>query len=387
MHDGLLYVPRVADEHHDHHTVPWCQLDVYDAETGQHLAKPKPIAEDALRPQALVLAGEHLVFASDSGGIGIRRPTPKVSILSLGERPKVLGQFELALNERIRGAPVVAGDSLLLRTSNELICLRRDDARGPRYQEEVLAQTVFRAIGQRPQTEDITVLSPAATLPDSVPIVPWDDRVVPGRWVATEPFAYSEDVDTIALLGGVPAIIAALDDAITFTGRKLPFTLLEAGRGIRSHGSVPIPMFGDVIYRGSYLLDMRALINEQAFRQVLLATVLDNHDNRVMRYAPRGQGVSAWINGHRINDGDLLRLPPGRYVLLLHATMGRIPPVGRPLFIPRFVDTPAPERAMAAWLRQVARYRDDLDRIIARLPGSGMALRAQDLLERLERGH
>jgi hypothetical protein len=183
------------------------------------------------------------------------------------------------------------------------------------------------AILDDPAPEPARPLGPAraAALPaesgfrpgEGVPVVTFASGSVPGEWLTAGLFARGGP-DPLAALGGRHKARPDAETAIDRGGRKVAFFPLKCRGAISLYG---------------FTRDQRVIPLEDGKDEcrpvcAYFHTVVRNDRPRVVRAAvnPRGAfhgpprhtaGVSMWLAGRRVRDGDVLRLAEGLYPMLV----------------------------------------------------------------------
>ncbi len=383
LHEGILYVPRVADDFHPHNAFGWTQLDVYDATAGHHYAKAKPALDDSLHPLPTVAARTCLVFA-DSGdaSIGIMEDNrrPQIGFIAKGDKPRIINRMDFPRHSRIHCEPLLAGRRMYVRLDHEIICLGAETPEGRRYEEEQRAALVFAAIGEHPRMLPVIEPAPLAAGVSGLPVCDLLPDLPPDRWLAAGPFPrlaqpglpgeLADPIGTTPLpgsqvaWGGVNRPLVALADAfLTRKGRSLIIS------GDTTH------------FRPGQVIDLLPVVDRKPQTTFFFASSCRTEDPRTLRFAMRCLGVTCWLSGRPLKDGEIVRFKPGTYPLVLRFDLASLPPFGRPLLEAMFTEVQDPHEAEAEWIGRIRRHREELERIITVLPSR--AERAKSILEAL----
>ncbi len=111
-----------------------------------------------------------------------------------------------------------------------------------------------------------------------------------------------------------------------------------------------------------------------------LVTAIEVHATRTWRVRLEAQGeVALYVGDQRVSDQDRLTLPAGRHLFYVDGAGGDASQPNRLLVDLLPSDEIAAKRR--AWAEQIALHGDVLARIVAHLPGSAEAERAQALLD------
>jgi hypothetical protein len=184
-----------------------------------------------------------------------------------------------------------------------------------------------------PPLADVPRLAPATNYepPPGVPVLPFESDIMPREWLINGPFLRAGADKELAALGGLAAARPIPGDAVISDGETVEF------RHYRPNGANN-PAGGAIYARvcgrswasstgGGYGPGIRLVRrwkseNDQAPAiNVSLYTVIDNDRERVVQALPNWRSASCgnrmWLNGRELKDGDLVRLQPGRYPLMV----------------------------------------------------------------------
>ncbi len=380
VYDGLLYLPRSADESAGHHPVPWDQLDVYDASNGQHLARPNPVIINTATPLPLVRAGAYIV-QSDEGrrSWGDAKPNGSIAFLSGGDRPYLVARHELP-DRKLDAPPVFFGRYMLLRSGDELICIGSDDPAQHRAALEHIARFALAEIGPEPNTPSRPVpplanFSPEDTTPLSV-LLP---GIPPESWLMAGPMPLIEAPDTLGI-DWAAASVASLGQTIEVAGRSARFEPLPPSAVVLA-GSAQVVRSEGIYYRATRHIDVGLAIDKAEPSSTYFFTVL--RATRPMTLQLDTGAAKAWVAGEAVVPGEALELVAGDYPLLVRVDIARFPPVGRVTLavVPRV--RASAEATRAAWLDRIRIRRDLLHTAAATFGERGVGLQATRLLQAL----
>lgn len=162
----------------------------------------------------------------------------------------------------------------------------------------------------------------------------------PYRWLYAGPFPAKAD-DPLAALGGVAA---ATPERGTKAGGDRSFQPLEH----KFHANAGL---ADAV-------DITALLGKAAHTTTYFYSTLEAPGPRVVKVSGLAQGA-VYIAGQKMNEGTHLRLAPGTYPVMVQATLGPVPPVGKPLLrLPRIEDVEDPAHAQARWEANRKKWED-----------------------------
>lgn len=117
-----------------------------------------------------------------------------------------------------------------------------------------------------------------------------------------------------------------------------------------------------------------------------IAVVLDNDRLRHVKFDTKGAQLRLWLGGLALAGDAVLRLRPGRHLLLATSTVGRIPPSLRErVYLVLAVDqlAGALNAGHAQWLDAVAPLEAGLQQVVRALPGTSEAAAAAAALQEL----
>ena len=142
-----------------------------------------------------VVLGNHLITI-DGGrpvsGYDADEDKGKVVFTELGVPPRIIYEMH---TDRIRATPVVVGDTLFLRTYQDLLAIRYTGEAGKSFERLAKIQYLFDTIGPEP-TDPPPVhltLPDQTTLPDAPQSI-LRDRAIPQNWLKLGPFPLKTDV-------------------------------------------------------------------------------------------------------------------------------------------------------------------------------------------------
>ena len=386
---NYLFVPRIADEYHDHHPVTWTQLDVYDTLTGQHLSKSKPMVRDALNPGNLLGTKDFLIYIEDgtgNGGLGVRYPQPRVLILSAEEQPRVLAQHAWNRGDVLHRTPVISDTGFIVRVNDELISYVQSDEQGALYERQQRAKAVFDRIGPKPRPEPVLVIDPYQ-VPDadvSSTINTWRSGVAPKHWFLLGPWPQ----DTPSLLDSVPQSLHEWRDG----GFELPEMKGTEGSLLRPLGTDAVKRRSSVRvqtqrgerYVPNYSIDLRTVFGKERNQSAFFISHLKVDQGGVYQLDFKSRGVRMWLNGSYVEHEQLVDLAPGNYQLILDMKLSRLAPVGRPSLSPKWYRRDDPRYALKLWRDRILRNQQALQKIADSLANQPEELVAQQYLKELD---
>ncbi|MFW6061225.1 MAG: hypothetical protein ACOC93_00300 [Planctomycetota bacterium] len=378
MDEGLIYIPRSCDENAGHHPVAWDQLDVYEPEFGQHLARPNPVIRTASSPLPLVRAGELLV-ESDRGQRGHKDPPQAgIAFIQPGEQAHLL--LEHTLGEvTLQCAPAFDGRRMFLRVNHELICVSGETAAARRDGQRELARSVFGQIGSKPVYKLRQIQPPPDFSPtENMPVGPLIPFLPPRHWLTTGPFDNPgegprgiEDIRSFAARPGT--VVTPGEGEATF--RPLTEdeqTMKSMTMVFRSSGTY---------YSPAYALDVGETVGKATDSTVYYFTILRCDEPTAA--ALHARGAKAWISGEPVEDEAAVEMGEGWHPMLLRVNVAAVPPFGTIVVMPRFRPILPERKAQQQWRDGVRLRRKVLERI-ADGQRQSAAARAKRYLSELE---
>jgi len=179
--------------------------------------------------------------------------------------------------------------------------------------------------------DQVRVLEPADDYEPwfGVPVVPFEDAVMPRAWLTNGPFRHGSTDALIAQFhGGWDKLRPEPGDIIAVDGVDLDWRPYHPAN---KTGNRPTIYMRDCAKHwtsstGKGFPPGKALVKQwsqdagkRVGYQFVLYTVIDNDTDRVVQAMPNWKSHSAgcrmWINGQPVRDGDLVRLKRGRYTL------------------------------------------------------------------------
>lgn len=371
LYAGRAYLNTVVKEHDLKHPCPWQVLNVVDCQTGALDLRLKPafrqVAHCYTPP---TIAGHHL-FLVDSGdpasGCFPGRPggpaaESAIAVFDLDNHTRPVAVNPMP---RMQAPPAFALDAMFVRTHTELLCIGQTGAAGHAYAERERAHRLFDALRRYPP--------PAAHAVRGIAPVPWPEN--------------ADALPTARLDAQAPAalLLAATDAAAPAAELARPVRKqAELGAG-QLHPLAPTAYACKGGLR-QVAVDFTAAFAANEARHGWIATNLVIARRQVVSCVNPSE-LPFVLAGQRVEDGELLRLQPGLYPLLVHAGFSRRPPPGVQIQV-RFGLRAAedPDRALARWREQVTAYAGDLRWVRQRFAETGLAFDARRLLDLLDAG-
>jgi hypothetical protein len=385
-----LFVPRVADEYHDHHPVTWVQLDVYDALTGQHLSKPKPVLRDAINPGHLIGTDEFIVYTEDgtgSGGLGVRYPQARMIVLSTEDQPRVLASHAWQRGDILHRTPVITDNALVVRVNDTLFCYRSQGADGSAYEQQQKAKAVFERIGLKPRPLPVQDLPPLKQADADVagPMNAWISGVAPEHWLLAGPWSQEQ----VTVSKSLPASLQHWRDKgfalpeippeMAHVFSQVPATMMSRRASVR----VQTPR-GERFFP-SYGIDLRAVFGKKRHQFAYFVSHCFVDQEAVYQLDFRARGTKVYLNGQPVEHETHVRLKPGYYQQILQVHVSRLAPVGRPTLAPKWYHRDDPRYTKQLWYDRIARNAVDLQATVAQFPDQPQQLQAQQYLDELEK--
>ncbi|MFP4054260.1 MAG: hypothetical protein ACLFV7_10415 [Phycisphaerae bacterium] len=188
-------------------------------------------------------------------------------------------------------------------------------------------------IYQPPQMDRVRRIAPARGFAPSVgvPVVTLESDKMFRRWLVNGPFLRGTQEKYVAKLGGWSNLRPRPGEAVEVDGETLEFRLyLPTGHTDRNGPTIyarNCARYWTGATGGGHWPGIRLVRNwkEQLGRRpginVVLYTVLKNDRERVIQALPnwrsRNEGSRMWINGSEVTDGELVRLSPGLYPVVV----------------------------------------------------------------------
>ncbi len=188
-------------------------------------------------------------------------------------------------------------------------------------------------IYQPPQMDHVRRIRPPEDFESwvGVPIVTMESDKMFRRWLVSGPFLRGTQDRYVAKLGGWSGLRAEPGDAVKVDGETLEFRLyLPTGHADRNGPTLyarNCSRYWTSATGGGHWPGIRLAgkWKEQLGRRpginVVLYTVLKNDRERVIQALPnwrsRNEGSRMWISGSEVTDGELVRLSPGLYPVVV----------------------------------------------------------------------
>lgn len=394
---GVVGAPAAADtsllfswmpvlDRGPHCTSPRIELHVQDAATGRVLARIKPVLEDAVMHHIKPVIAGNYVFCGDSGGgtHGGRQDFGQMAVLTGDATAQLLCRNFIELGTR--AAPVFAGERMLLRSGKSLLCVRVAEEAGRRYQHEKIAATLLDSLGPKPAPEQtVTVLSPIepGTIKGAAPVAAFIDGRPGECWLGAGPLAPDavKDDRTIGSLAPTGETVVP-GTKVRFAPLSREFAYRDPPVYRRQHA---LQGTGDIVPFFSSWVDARAVASRDGAG--LLYTVVSNSRGRYITPMEQPAGVTMWLAGRKVQEGEALKLPPGLYPLVVRIeprfVTDRTKQTGGDADLrlaPAFRELANLSVRLSQWLKRIEANRARLEAIVKELPKTDHAKRAAALL-------
>lgn len=390
-HNGRIY--SNSPKGHGSHPVPWHEMGCVDAATGAKVAKIWPVLRNGgLGYTPPAAAGDYAVFTGTgpgphSWGIG---PTDSAEIgfVRDGTDPYLVSTCTVQ-DEAMVAAPVFAGECMYLRTYRSALCIAVAGKEGRDLVATHLARTILADIPQEPERPTVAAPTPITdwTPPETVPLEQMASQSAPQSWLFAGPLPPGDD-DPLAALGEPGSLRITPDATITSAGEQYAFQPVPA-QHVQASKGYSKDMYDRPVYRARSTVSILAALGGEAPSRSYFYTVLCSEEERhVQVYLDKGAGQECWFGDVQVANGDILRLAPGLYPVVLKVSLGRLPPFAHKLAVRMFfVDVTAPDVEYRAWVAKLRVLRPRLERITAELTSGRVRFtikRLLDILDRLE---
>ncbi len=370
--------------------VPFHELTISDARTGQRIPTIYPALRDGgLGYAAPAAAGDYVVITGNgTGPFGWSiDPTASAEIgfAKCDAEPWMATTCRID-GESMTATPVFEGGRMFLRTYRSAICIEITTEEGRLYALKAMAQHRYNEIPRKP--EDIsnrTVIPPSTWTPgEGVPVELVDRFTAPHGWLMAGPFATTApDADTLGALGGPTKARPQVNAPFAYKDGEYRFVPLAAGHFTAFKGE-ELDMFKLPRYTARCKLDVLGASGSKANTTTWFLSAIDNKTDHWVRVdATRMKGVSIWLGGQPVADGDRVQLAAGIHPVLIQSVIGKIPPFLKDRKIEaniRFTDIPDPAGELKAWRAKVRAQQPLLQKIVDQLPACPERLQLNELI-------
>ncbi|TVR42563.1 MAG: hypothetical protein EA402_11480, partial [Planctomycetota bacterium] len=377
--EDMLFQP-LTDRAHvpQHYPLPWMQVDLWQRESGRHRLRQRKVLEGGTDPTLPPRLMGGLVLVGDGGdpmpGFQGNEKHGQLAFVTADEHALPLSRVNIG---KIRASPVAIGRRLYLRQYDALYALEIDGEEGRRYQDQVIAESLFAfmPLRQAPAQPKTIAPRPASSTPDGAALARLRIGQLPDSWLVCGPIPDQVPGDHLQDLGGVDTALPVAGSAISIGAHSFSFAPVADKHLERDERGSPRH------------LDVLGPIDYQSTSVSYFATVVDNPRVQTLRFHLRG-AKQAWLNGVAIKDDEIVHLGLGHYTLIVRSDVGRVPPFARE----RGVSMTAHFASVwgggltdyAGLMRQIATHRHYFEQIIERLAGTRHAARARLYLQALE---
>jgi len=165
--------------------------------------------------------------------------------------------------------------------------------------------------------------------PVGVPVVDLETNALPSEWLFAGPLLPAEGEDPIDKLGGLAAARPTPGLQVSDGERTVAFKRLshEEGKGYWE-------------WLGNKVISVTAANDRTHYSVNFFYTVVRNTQPRLAvfeNYTQWHDSSETFINGWPVEEGQVVRLEPGLYTILIKVVMGQTEPWGQELISPRFV--------------------------------------------------
>lgn len=214
---------------------------------------------------------------------------------------------------------------------------------------------------------------------EDVPVTPLVSGVMPPEWIYAGGFSTDwVEGDPLADLGGTRDARPEVGDQVELGGESHEFRPLshEEDEGYWAHENYD---------GGKVLIDVTNAVDREYFSTSYFYAALRNDKDRWVRFETSLHPATLYLNGVRLEVGEVARIEEGLYPMLVEVYIDQINPWGRQLMRPRLVEVDR-EEAQRLTEEREARYARDLahwkERVEEWKRLGGMDLRYRDLFER-----
>ncbi|MFW5751170.1 MAG: PQQ-binding-like beta-propeller repeat protein, partial [Planctomycetota bacterium] len=387
-HNGRIY--SNGPKGHGSHPVPWHQMGCIDAETGAKVATIWPVLrEGGLGYTPPAAAGDFAVFTGTGPGphswdIGPTK-SAEIGFVRDGAAPYLMSTCTVQ-DEAMVAAPVFVGECMFLRTYRSALCIAVEGKEGRDLVATHRARTILADLPQEPERPTVAAPTPITdwTPPETVPLEQMKTQSAPQAWLFAGPLPPGED-DPLAALGEPGMLRITPGTTITSSGEEYRFEPVPEEHVAASKG-FSLDMYERQVYRARSTLSLLdALGGEAPSRSYFYAVLCTEAERHVQVYLDKGAGQECWFGDVQVENGDILRLAPGLYPVMLKVSLGRLPPFARKLALRLFfVDVTAPDAAYRNWLAKLRAVRPRLEQVGAELESGRVRFTIKRLLDTLD---
>jgi outer membrane protein assembly factor BamB len=302
--DKFLFTTHSVLAHTPHSPDPRAEINVQDVKTGRVLKRLKPAMDDlysygALNLKTPTIAGPYLFLL---GGRNQQPGRNQIAVVTADEQLQLVASNDV--DPGTSATPVFSGNRMILRSPTALTCIAVTTDEGRKHQNMALAKTLLRYIGQPPQTakpQAISGLEKVSTAGD-IPVGVLRDQRTTEFWLGAGPLS-EEKVATLRLPD---------TNGLAFTPLDRDHAYNEPTMYLRTS---ELQGTGDITPHFKSALDPRGNAGPEGVG--IFYTVLENSRDRVVVPAIKAIGVSQWLSGQELKDGQPLYLKAGLYPYLV----------------------------------------------------------------------
>ena len=339
---------------------------------------------ESLNQLDLVRAGDVLIFTengSGTGGLGIRKPRPRIKFFTLDDPPRAMIEVEFQHGQTIPSVPIAVDNKLIIHLNREIICLAVAGEAGTRLDTIARANGLIQRVGLRPQVAEITDIAPTAALADHLgpeyPINPMRPKLSPQQWMVAGPWPKD--------LWAMPKELAAEWHQPQSGGLAIG----ESGHTLKPlnpeimqlTGTKRIRHEGNINYAPDWGISLRKLFGKKKQYQAVLSTICRVSQPGAYQFLADGQGVSSWLGTTPIQHEQYLRLEAGYYQLVVLVDIRRLPPFGNPTVSPRFQSVKDPREIIQKWHENIRFDQQLLENLVADYPDLPVTSHAKRFLQ------
>ncbi|MFP4054140.1 MAG: PQQ-binding-like beta-propeller repeat protein [Phycisphaerae bacterium] len=387
LHNGRLFTVKVDSAHvPQHYPVPWTQVEAFDADTGERVARMRSLLREATDPTIPPAVADGYLYAGDGGapvgGFGGATTHGQMVVLKLLDEsdkqfgfrtPTHSGQFGIMLpvaRSKIpsgRCAPVFEGDRMFLRSFESLACIAVTGEEGRKYQEELSAKIVVNeVVGRRPQVPEVSEFSGGDEEPASprTPVTMLRPGSSGRGWLMLGPVKKAKADDFAQKLidrklQPTPGMEVSVSDRTVTLRQTTPADHLESGE-----------------------LNALKAVEGKRSGAALFYIVLEVGRKQKVLVQPNAVVAKMWIAGREVQSGETLEMDIGYYPMILRVELDRVPPfVKQPKLTLGFTRAKSVFDTPQTWERRVRLLEGPLRRVLTVAEGTSEARTARLALE------
>jgi hypothetical protein len=229
----------------------------------------------------------------------------------------------------LRAPPLLAGDRLVLVGEDAVHCVR-DAAAGlePAEAERVLA-SVLGALAEPWPSRDAPTIEP---LPDpraigDAPVWPMNcSQSAPGSWLVAGPVPQDRVAGKLVPADRPQPLLPRLGGTVVAGADDVVFARYDGGGRYHSSSRSVEALYHRNVVREQVHFRQISLQDARVPSHCWLASYLDVGRRRLLKVQFSGIGTAVWLGGRPVADGQIIRLLPGRYAVILRVPSKTMPP-------------------------------------------------------------